>query len=73
MDEKSLSPLFPVGWVGGGGGGVFGAVVTTVVTNDWCITTLHTIFLLKIIRPPLWLRRNMFHVYIKYDLHAFSV
>ena len=27
MDEKSLSPLFPVG----GGGGA-------VVTNDWCIT-----------------------------------
>ena len=29
MDEKSLSPLFPVR--GGGGGGA-------VVTNDWCIT-----------------------------------
>ena len=30
MDEKSLSPLFPVGgWVAGGGG--------AVVTNDWCI------------------------------------
>ena len=31
MDEKSLSPLFPVG--GGGGGGA-------VVTNYWCITLL---------------------------------
>ena len=32
MDEKSLSPLFPVGgWGRGGGRG--GAVVT----NDWCI------------------------------------
>ena len=30
MDEKSLSPLFPVG---GGGGGA-------VVTNDWCINIL---------------------------------
>ena len=29
MDEKSLSPLFPVV----GGGGAEGAVVT----NDWCI------------------------------------
>ena len=32
MDEKSLSPLFPVG--GGPGGGGRGAVVT----NDWCIS-----------------------------------
>ena len=32
LDEKSLSPLFPVGvW---GGGGSEGAVVT----NDWCIS-----------------------------------
>ena len=31
MDEKSFSPLFPVGGGGGGGGGA-------VVTNDWCIT-----------------------------------
>ena len=30
MDEKSLSPLFPLGWGGGEGG--------AVVTNDWCIT-----------------------------------
>ena len=29
MDEKSLSPLFPVGGDGGG----------AVVTNDWCIRT----------------------------------
>ena len=29
MDEKSLSPLFPVGGGGGGGG--------AVVTNDRCI------------------------------------
>ena len=30
MDEKSLSPLFPVGGGGHGGGGGF-----AVVTNDW--------------------------------------
>ena len=39
MDEKSLSPLFPVGVCGRGG---------AVVTNDWCINfsqTLKTCFL----------------------------
>ena len=34
MDEKLLSPLFPVGR--GGGGGVGGRAV---VTNDWCINS----------------------------------
>ena len=38
MDEKPLSPLFPVGVCGGGiggGGGKGGG--GAVVTNDWCI------------------------------------
>ena len=42
MDEKSLSPLFPVG----GGGGA-------VVTNDWCINyIMHQSFVTPV-PPPL--------------------
>ena len=38
LDEKSLSPLFPVGvCVWWRGGGVVGGGGRAVVINDWCI------------------------------------
>ena len=55
MDEKSLSPIFPVG-VCVGGGVARGALVT----NDWCIT--HERTGMKTLLPEVCLKTLMSHV-----------